>query len=117
MLVLGVQGGLLYGNLCSQWAAELAPDPRALAVVGMAAFFTAVVRSPLTGIVLATELTGCFTLLLPMLTACFAAMLLSTLLREPPIYDSFLESTLRLREQVRAVPRKPGGSDEPQGTT
>ena len=49
---------LLYGNLCSYWAADLAPDPRALAVVGMAAFFTAVVRSPLTGIVLVIELRG-----------------------------------------------------------
>jgi CIC family chloride channel protein len=100
MLVLGVQGGLLYGSLCSHWAADLAPDPRAMAVVGMAAFFTAVVRSPLTGIVLAIELTGCFTLLLPMLTACFAAMLLPTLLSEPPIYDSLRENTLRLQDQV-----------------
>jgi CIC family chloride channel protein len=102
MLVLGVQGGLLYGNLWSYLAADLAPDPRALAVVGMAAFFTAVVRSPLTGIVLAIELTGSFTLLLPMLAACFAAMLLPTVLREPPIYDSLREHTLRLQNQVRS---------------
>jgi chloride channel protein, CIC family len=88
ILVVGAQGGLLCGNLCSCLPPELAPEPRALAVVGMAAFFTAVVRSPLTGIVLAVELTGNFTLLLPMLLACFAAMLLPTLLRDPPIYDS-----------------------------
>src|SRR5262249_43275132 len=100
LLVLGVQGGLLYGHLCSDLFADLAPDPRAMAVVGMAAFFTAVVRSPLTGIVLAIELTGCFTLLLPMLSACFAAMLLPTLLREPPIYDSLRENTLRPQDQV-----------------
>jgi CIC family chloride channel protein len=100
MLVLGVQGGLLFGNLCRYWAADLAPDPRAMAVVGMAAFFTAVVRSPLTGIVLAIELTGCFTLLLPMLAACFAAMLVPTLLRDPPIYDSLRDSTLRLQDKV-----------------
>jgi CIC family chloride channel protein len=100
MLVLGAVGGLLYGNLCSHWLADLAPDPRALAIVGMAAFFTAVVRSPLTGMVLAIELTGTLTLLLPMLSACFAAMLLPTLLREPPIYDSLRENTLRLGDKV-----------------
>jgi CIC family chloride channel protein len=100
MVVLGVQGGLLYGMLCSHWAADVAPDPRALAVVGMAAFFTAVVRSPLTGIVLAIELTRCFKLLLPLLAACFAAMLLPTLLRDPPIYDSLRENTLRLQKEV-----------------
>jgi CIC family chloride channel protein len=30
-----------------------------------------------------------------MLAACFAAMLLPTLLRDPPIYDSLRERTLR----------------------
>jgi len=41
--------------------------------------------------ILAIELTGSFTLLLPMLGACFAAMLVPTLLRNPPIYDSLQE--------------------------
>lgn len=54
----------------------------------MAALFTAVVRAPVTGMILAIELTGSFTLLLPMLAACFAAMVVSTLLKEPPIYES-----------------------------
>jgi chloride channel protein, CIC family len=100
LLVLGSQCGLLYWVLCSRWATELSLDPHALAVVGMAAFFTAVVRSPLTGIVLAIELTGCFTLLLPMLSACFAAMLLPTLLREPPIYDFLREGPLQSQDRV-----------------
>jgi CIC family chloride channel protein len=100
MLVLGAQGGLLYGRVCGSWAADLAPDPTAFAVVGMAAFFTAVVRSPLTGIVLVVELTGNLTLLLPMLAACFAAMLVPTLLGEPPIYDSLRESTLRIQDKL-----------------
>ena len=38
----------------------------------MAAFFAAVVRLPVTGIILVTEMTGNSTLLLPMLAACFA---------------------------------------------
>jgi CIC family chloride channel protein len=94
MLVLGAQGGLLYGSLCSYWLADLAPSPQVVAVVGIAAFFTAVVRAPLTAIVLAIELTGCFTLLLQMLSACFAALLLPTLLCEPPIYESLVEHAL-----------------------
>jgi CIC family chloride channel protein len=53
----------------------------------MAAFFTAVVRAPITGIILATEMTGSFTLLLPMLTSCFVAMIVPTMLHCPPIYD------------------------------
>jgi CIC family chloride channel protein len=51
------------------------PDPIGMGVVSMAAFFTAVVRAPVTGVILVTEMTGGFTLLLPLLGACFAAIL------------------------------------------
>ena len=95
ILVLGAQSGLLFGVLCHQWFPALAPHPTALAIVGMAAFFTAVVRAPLTGIVLVIEMTASFTLLLPMLSACFAAMLVPNLLRNPAIYDSLLQRTLQ----------------------
>jgi CIC family chloride channel protein len=107
MLVLGAQSGLLFGTVCGPWLPELTPDPKELAVVGMAAFFTAVVRAPLTGIILATEMTGSFTLLLPMLSSCFAAMLAPTLLRDPPVYDSLRERTLQTqkREEDRAPAR------------
>jgi len=70
----------------------LTTDPTAFAVVGMAAFFTGVVQAPITGIVLVTEMTGAFTTLLPMLAACFAAMVVANLLRTAPIYDSLRES-------------------------
>jgi CIC family chloride channel protein len=88
MLVLGAQSGFVLGTLFCRWFPYLAERPAAFALVGMAAFFTAVVRAPVTGIILVTEMTGCFTLLLPMLLACFAAMTVPTLLGDPPIYDS-----------------------------
>jgi chloride channel protein, CIC family len=97
---LGSQSGLLFGILCHQWFPALAPHPTALAIVGMAAFFTAVVRAPLTGIILVTEMTASFTLLLPMLASCFAAMTVPTLLRDAPIYDSLRERTLE-RSQMK----------------
>ena len=95
MLVLGAQSGLLFGIFCNQWFPVAAPNPTVLAVVGMAAFFTAVVRAPLTGIVLVIEMTASFTLLLPMLAACFVATLVPTMLRNAPIYDSLRERTLQ----------------------
>jgi chloride channel protein, CIC family len=94
MLVLGSQGGLLFGTLCGRWFPGSAPHPTAFAVVGMAAFFTAVVRAPVTGIVLVTEMTASVTLLLPMLAACFAAMVVPTLLGSAPIYDALRPRTL-----------------------
>jgi CIC family chloride channel protein len=94
LLVLGAQLGLSYGSICGQSFPGLAPQAAAFAVVGMAAFFTAVVRSPLTGIILITEMTGCFTLLLPMLAASFTAMTVPSLLGNAPIYDALRERNI-----------------------
>ena len=88
MLVLGAQLGLLFGLLCRSITSDISIQPEAFAVVGMAAFFCGVVRAPLTGIVLVTEMTGSVTMLLPMLGACFAAMLVPALMGSAPIYES-----------------------------
>jgi len=54
----------------------------------MAALFAGVVRAPLTGIVLVVEMTGSSALLLPLLCACFGAMLVPSVLRDEPIYEA-----------------------------
>jgi chloride channel protein, CIC family len=95
LLVLGAQLGLFFGLLSRLVFPDLDIQPEGFAVVGMAAFFTGVVRAPLTGIVLVTEMTANVTMLLPMLGACFAAMLIPTLLSDPPLYDSLRENILR----------------------
>jgi CIC family chloride channel protein len=95
MLVLGAQLGLFSGAACRLAFPELDIQPEQFAVVGMAAFFAGVVQAPVTGIVLVTEMTGGFTMLLPMLAACFAAMLVANLLGSAPIYDSLRERTVR----------------------
>ena len=88
MLVLGAQLGLAFGIVCGLAFPELHIQPQGFAIVGMAALFTGIVRAPLTGLVLVTEMTASVTMLLPMLGACFVAMLVPTLLGDPPIYDS-----------------------------
>jgi chloride channel protein, CIC family len=95
LLVLGAQLGLFFGLGCQFVFSGLHIQPEAFAVVGMAAFFAGVVRAPLTGIVLVTEMTGNVTMLLPMMGGCFAAMLVTTVLRNPPIYDSLSERPLK----------------------
>lgn len=94
LLALGAQLGLLFGAVCGLIFPGLAIQPQAFAVVGMTALFTGIVRAPLTGIVLVTEMTGAVTMLLPMLAACFVAMLAPTLLRNAPLYDSLRERLL-----------------------
>ncbi|HWJ74283.1 MAG TPA: H(+)/Cl(-) exchange transporter ClcA [Kaistia sp.] len=95
ILVLGAELGLGVGLVASTFLPDFGVDPRGFALVGMAAFFTGVVRAPLTGLVLVAEMTASTTLLVPMLGATFCAMLVTTVLGNPPIYDSLRERAQR----------------------
>lgn len=96
ILVLGSCLGLGFGLICQPLLGGAEGMPIVYAVVGMAAFFTATVRAPLTGLVLIVELTGVVNQLLPMLWACFAAMAVPTLFGGKPIYDTLKERTLQM---------------------
>lgn len=87
-LVLGAELGLWLGKLCALSLPGIAIDPQGFAVVGMAALFTAIVRAPLTAIVLVTEMTDDVTMLLPMIVACAVAMLTPTLFGDRAILES-----------------------------
>jgi H+/Cl- antiporter ClcA len=73
-------------------------DPAPYAIVAMAACFTAIVRSPLTGVVLLLEMTGSWPLILPMMAASVTAYAVPELLGNRPIYDS-------LRDRDEAMER------------
>lgn len=101
----GTPGGLfapllILGAACGALAAGIAPPgdwvptPQVLAIVGMAGLFTAVVRAPLTGIVLVVEMTGRADCALPMLAACLMASVMAALVGSRPIYDVLRERML-----------------------
>jgi chloride channel protein, CIC family len=87
MLVLGSQSGLIVGLIAMHLTPHAVPGLAACALIGMAAFFTASVHAPVTGLILATEMTGNTNQLPPMLGACAVAMLVAVALRSQPIYD------------------------------
>ncbi len=58
LLVPGACSGALFAGVLNHSMPRLGLSPVAFAVVGMAALFSAWVRAPLTGIVLAVEMTG-----------------------------------------------------------
>jgi CIC family chloride channel protein len=100
LLVIGAQAGLLVGLLGRPLFPAADSYPAAFAVVGMAALFAAIVRAPLTGIVLILEMTENYSLMLPLLISCFAAYALADLLHDEPIYEALLERDL-LRSNLR----------------
>jgi CIC family chloride channel protein len=92
LLLVGASLGVLFcgaANLIIPSTELLTPN--AFALVGMAAFFTAVVRAPVTGILLISEMSGTVSLMTPLLLACVMATLVASLLRGEPIYDSLRE--------------------------
>ena len=101
LLVLGAQFGFLCGALGHAGLPDLVPDPTAFAVVGMAAFFTATVRSPFTGTLLVIEMTNTSPLLLAMLTAAAAAYTVPMMLGNKPIYDALGELKVAAQENIR----------------
>lgn len=98
LLTLGAQLGAFFGLLFFANSPEAATHAAMFSIVGMAAFFSAVVRAPLTGMILLTEMTESSELLLPMLAACFSAMATATLLRNAPIYDALRERSVVLAQ-------------------
>jgi chloride channel protein, CIC family len=94
-----VVGGAL-GTACGIGVHAIAPeqlrDPAALTLVGMAGFFAATVRAPVTGITLIVELTGVSSLFVPLLATCSVAALVPTLLGNAPIYDTLGQRARRL---------------------
>jgi CIC family chloride channel protein len=95
MLVLGSQAGLIVGLVAVHLTPHAVPSLPACALIGMAAFFTASVHAPVTGLILATEMTGNTNQLPPMLGACAVALLIAIALRSAPIYDRLAERAAR----------------------
>lgn len=91
LLVVGAVVGAMAADLGDRFWPALGLSPTLAALVGMAAFFTAVVRAPLTGTLLVLGMTGTATPLLPMLAACAAAIVVTAALGSAPIYDTLRE--------------------------
>jgi CIC family chloride channel protein len=117
LLVLGAQLGFLAAAASRLLAPSIAPPSAAFGLVGMASLFAAVVRAPLTGIVLVTEMTGCASLLMPMSLAAFAAIAVPSALGNPPIYDELRERMLLALRARRAPARRstPGEGERRAG--
>jgi CIC family chloride channel protein len=94
--------GALLGCGCAiarEHLLHVGTDSAAFTIVAMAAVFTAIVRSPLTGVVLILEMTGDWTLILPMMAASVTAYAIPELLANPPIYDSLRERDEKLEQR------------------
>lgn len=95
-----VLGGFIGGAFATFGASYLGLDPMYInnfVLLAMAGYFTAIVRAPLTGIILIFEMTGSVQSLLSLSIVSIVAYIVATLLRSKPIYESLLERLLEKR--------------------
>jgi CIC family chloride channel protein len=72
MVIGGAIGGVV-GQVFHQLLPTIVPSPSAFVIVGMAGFFTSVSNTPISTIIIVSEMTGSYHLLLPSLLVCSVA--------------------------------------------
>jgi len=103
MLTLGVIFGMLFGTSMQYYFPDLISHPGVYAIAGMAGIFSATVRAPLTGLVLAVEMTSNYELILPLIVTTVIASVFTALLGNEPIYSTLLKRTLENSKQEKKI--------------
>jgi CIC family chloride channel protein len=88
MFIGGMLGGAV-GQLLAAWFPRWGLNPAAFTLVGMGGFFAGVSKTPLTSIVMVCEMTGNYSLLVPLMLVCGLNVALS---RGWTIYEEQVES-------------------------
>ena len=88
MVIGGCAGGSLGVFIHGLWPTAV-PHPGGFVILGMAGFFAAAAKTPFSTLVIVSEMTGDYRLLLPALWVCTLAFLLSD---EEPLYRSQVPS-------------------------
>ena len=107
LLVLGALLGGMYSTFAVKYMGLEASYISNFVLLAMAGYFTAIVRAPITGIILIFEMTGQVSQMLSMSLVSIVAYLVASGLKSEPIYESLLDSLLRRRGQQ--VSEKTGG--------
>lgn len=95
LLVLGALTGCIYGKVLVNYFALNAIYIDNFVILAMAGYFAAIVRAPITGSILITEMTGSLNHLLSLSIVSIVAYIVADLLRSEPIYESLLQRILK----------------------
>jgi len=104
VLFIGGMLGGVFGRVDQALLDHVHADAGAFALVGMGAFFAAVIRAPITSVLIIFEMTRSYALILPLMIANSAAYMLAKAWHPVPIYEALLEQDgLHLPQTQRAV--------------
>lgn len=94
LLVIGALIGTIYGNMMNYIFGFSRAYTVTFMILGMAGYFSAIVKAPITGIVLITEMTGSFNHMLAIAVVSLIAYMITDLFNSKPIYESLLHRIL-----------------------
>ncbi|HVW27382.1 MAG TPA: chloride channel protein [Polyangiaceae bacterium] len=90
LFIGGTLGGAI-GTLDQTVLGHVDEPIGAFALVGMGAVFAAIIRAPMTSVLIIIEMTGGYSLILPLMIANMTAYVLARHWRPTPIYEALLE--------------------------
>ena len=90
-LMMGAMLGSLVGNISHQFYPDITSNIGAYAIVGMGAYFAAVIRAPFTSIIMVFELTRDYNIMLPLMIANITSYFLSSKFTTGSIYERISE--------------------------
>lgn len=102
LLVIGAIIGNIYGNLLVIVLNLNSQYVLTFTVLAMAGYFTSIVRAPITGIILITEMTGSFSHLLPLIIVSISSYIVADALKSEPIYETLLNRVLNRSKNILA---------------
>lgn len=102
LLVIGALTGGVFSQVIIKFGQIDPSFANDFVVFAMAAYFTAIVKAPITGCILITEMTGSFEHLPALITVSMSAFIVADLLKSKPIYDHLLDRAL-IRKKDRSL--------------
>ena len=108
ILAVGALAGSICGESLHQWVGLPSEVVAIFAVCVMTGTLAASVKTPITSILLAVEMSGTLTHMLPVAAVAFIALLVSDVLRTKPIYGELLERYMRAQGEDTRIPSQVG---------
>ncbi|MEZ5427733.1 MAG: chloride channel protein [Pyrinomonadaceae bacterium] len=90
-LFIGAMLGGVFGILDVRILGHGSNEFGAFALVGMGAVFAGIIRAPITSVIIIFEMTGAYSLILPLMVANTISYILAQRQRPKPIYEALLE--------------------------
>lgn len=106
LLVLGALTGNLYEQVLVSSGLFQAGYSGNFIVLAMAAYFSAIVKAPITGSILIMEMTGSFKHMLSLIVVSMTAYVIADLCRSKPVYEALLNLSLGKQRKTVAVPAR-----------